>query len=166
MPIYEFYCRDCHRIFNFLSRRIDTEKRPDCPRCGHPRLERRPSLFAISKGRKEVEGEEGMPEVDDSKLERAMSAMAGELDGIDENDPRQAAHLMRRLYETAGLPVGPGMAEALARMEAGEDPDKIEQELGDVLEEDPFATTPEQRAKALRRRWLPPTVDSELYEMP
>ena len=30
------------------------------------------------------------------------------------------------------------MAEALKRMEAGEDPEKIEEEMGDVLEQDPF----------------------------
>ena len=31
MPVYEFYCPDCHMIFNFLSRRIDTRKRPPPP---------------------------------------------------------------------------------------------------------------------------------------
>lgn len=28
MPIYEFYCSDCHAIFNFLSRQMNISKRP------------------------------------------------------------------------------------------------------------------------------------------
>lgn len=164
MPIYEFYCHDCHRILSFLSRGIDTETRPICPRCGRPELQRRVSVFAISKGRKEPE-EGGLPDLDEGKLERAMESMAQEMDGLDENDPRQAARLMRRLYDAAGLPVGGGMAEALNRMEAGEDPEQIEAELGDALEEDPFAGASEKKLKRLRRKYLPPTVDTELYEM-
>ena len=89
MPIYEFYCADCHRVFHFLSRTVETRKRPDCPRCGRRGIERRPSSFAISKGRKEAEGERGLPEVDDARLERAMEAMArhvGERAGVRRRD--------------------------------------------------------------------------------
>ncbi len=50
MPVYEFYCPDCHAIFNFFSRRVDTETQPACPRCGRPELGRQASLFAISRG--------------------------------------------------------------------------------------------------------------------
>ncbi len=45
---------------------------------------------------------------------------------------------MRRLFEATGMPVGAGMEEALRRMESGEDPEKIEEEMGDVME-DPLA---------------------------
>jgi putative FmdB family regulatory protein len=167
MPIYEFYCRDCHTVFSFLSRAVSTGKRPACPRCGRPGLRRRPSAFAISKGRKESEGEaeEGLPDFDESKLERAMASMVGEMEHLDESDPRQAARLARRLYEAAGIPVGGGLEEAIRRMEAGEDPDAIEAELGDALEADPFAATPEKRLARLRRKVLPPAVDTTLYEM-
>jgi putative FmdB family regulatory protein len=34
MPIYEFYCPDCHTVFSFFSSRIDTAVRPACPQCG------------------------------------------------------------------------------------------------------------------------------------
>lgn len=165
MPIYEFYCRDCHRVFNFLSRAIDTRKRPRCPRCNRPDLERKASAFAISKGRSEPE--EGLPGgLDDSRLERAMASLAHEAEGLDEEDPKGTARFMRKLYESAGLPLGSGMSEALRRMEAGEDPEAIEQELGDVFEqEDPLAAQPEKGARGLRRRLLPPTVDPELHEL-
>jgi putative FmdB family regulatory protein len=171
MPIYEFYCPDCHRVFNFLSRRVDTEKRPACPRCARPDLTRRVSLFAISRGRKEEPASpEAPPDVDEARLEQAMASLAHEAEGIDEDDPRQAATLMRKLFDASGLPMGAPVQEAIRRMEAGESPDKIEEEMGDVLE-DPFAgagaTPGERRATlaGLRRRVLPPTTDPELYEM-
>ena len=53
--------------------------------------------------------------------------------GIDENDPRQAANVMRKLFDATGMPLGGGMQEALKRMESGEDPEKIEEDMGDVL---------------------------------
>jgi len=177
MPIYEFYCPDCHRVFSFLSRTVDTRKVPPCPRCSRAELTRRVSPFAISKGRKEEAAKPGgPPDVDEARLERVMESMAGDIEGIDENDPRQGARFMRRMFEAAGLPVAGGMEEALRRMEAGEDPEKIEAEMGDVFEEDPFGGLGEKEAgeegppgarglAGLRRRVLPPSVDPELYEM-
>jgi putative FmdB family regulatory protein len=181
MPIYEFYCPDCHRLLSFLSRSIETSRTPACPRCGRAGLSRRPSSFAISKGRKEPAPAADDPEgADDPRLERAMEAMAGDLEGLDENDPRQGAQLMRKVFEAAGMPVGGPMQEALRRMEAGEDPEKIEDEMGDALGEDPFGgllggegseggqpgvKEPKKAMAGLRRRLLPPTVDPELHEM-
>jgi putative FmdB family regulatory protein len=178
MPIYEFYCRNCHRVMSFLSRAVDTQKTPACPRCGREDLARRASAFAISKGRKEEPKPEGPqePEIDEGRLERAMAALAGEMDSIDENDPKQGAHLMRKLFAATGMPAGAGMEEALRRMEAGEDPEKIEEEMGDVFSEDPLGgllggegTEKEPGAGKRRlgrlRRMLPPAHDPELYEM-
>jgi putative FmdB family regulatory protein len=177
MPIYEFYCRQCHRVFSFLSRAVDTRKTPSCPRCGDGGLARRASAFAISKGRQEEPKPQGPePDIDEARLERAMEALAGDMDSLDENDPRQGAHLMRKLFEATGMPVGGGMEEALKRMEAGEDPEKIEEDMGDLLEDDPFGgllggegetKDPEAGKKGMGRlrRMLPPSVDPELYEM-
>jgi len=68
-----------------------------------------------------------------------MQMLAGEADKINENDPRQAANLLRKLSEMTGMQMGPGMNEALKRMESGEDPDQIESEMGDILQsEEPF----------------------------
>ena len=53
------------------------------------------------------------------------------------------------------------MEEALSRMEAGEDPEQIEAEMGDLLEgEEPFSFK-EKTHKLLKQR--PPKVDEELY---
>jgi putative FmdB family regulatory protein len=165
MPIYEFYCEDCHTVFNFFSRRVNVDKRPACPKCGRPEIERRVSLFAISKGRKTEDDD--MPDMDEDRMMKAMEALAGDMDGVDEEDPRQAAQMMRKLFDATGLKLGAGMEEAIRRMEAGEDPDRIEEELGDVLEEeDPFgAMQGKTTIKDLKRRFLPPKVDETLYEL-
>ena len=173
MPVYEFYCPDCHAIYNFFSRRVDTETVPACPQCARHALTRRVSPFAISKGRGEGEdGEDDLPSgLDEEKMMRALASMEGELEGVDEDDPKQAARLMRRLFDSTGLEMGDGMAEAMRRMEAGEDPDAIEAEMGDVLEnEDPFALAPRAGGKlpdlkALRRDLLPPRRDDTWYPL-
>ncbi len=166
MPMYEFYCPDCHTIFNFFSRRVNTETRPDCPRCGHPELQRQVSMFAISKGRKDSETDD-MPDLDDSRLEQAMMQLAAESEGLDEDDPRQAAGMMRKLYETTGMGLGSGMEEMLRRLEGGEDPEQIEAEMGDVLDdEDPFGGAgAKKKLRALRQQALRPQVDPTLYEL-
>ncbi|SNB46577.1 zinc ribbon domain-containing protein [Geobacter sp. DSM 9736] len=160
MPVYEFYCSDCHTIYNFLSRRIAGDRQPVCPRCGKEELERQVSRFALSQGRKE-EPEEGMPDVDESRLEKAIMSLAGELDGMDEGNPRQVARFMRRLSHAAGVNFGSGIEEVIARLEAGEDPQKIEDEMGTLLEEEnPFSR---EGIKGLRRRYTPPAHDDTLY---
>jgi putative FmdB family regulatory protein len=172
MPIYEFYCADCHRVFSFLSRAVNTAKQPSCPRCGKAELPRKPSVFAVSRGRAKPAESPAAEGPDDPRLEQAMASLAGEMEGMNDDDPRQAARLMRKVYDAAGMPIGSGMEEALRRMELGEDPDKVEEEMGDVLGEDPFAAAGEGAAKegegglrGLRRRALPPSVDTTLYEM-
>jgi putative FmdB family regulatory protein len=178
VPIYEFYCSACHRIFNFLSRRVNTEGTPACPRCGQKDLQRRVSAFAISKGRKEEEkaaeapGPDPFAGMDEGKLMRMMEELGPEAETLSEDDPRGAARLMRRLFQATGMPVQSGMEEALRRMEAGEDPEKIEEQMGDAFEQDPFGMEPkpgeprdEKRALASLRRRLPPPVDATLYEM-
>ncbi|GIW98212.1 MAG: cytochrome c [Pirellulaceae bacterium] len=168
MPIYEFYCRDCHTIYSFFSRRVDTETIPACPKAQgkRHRLQRQVSRFAISRGLAEPSGDHLDLDIDDEKMEKAMMQLAAEMDGADEDDPRTMARVMRRLSETTGLPLGSGMEEAIRRMEAGEDPDKIEEELGDVLEsEEPFATGESKLRGVVRRMKETPNVDPQLYDL-
>jgi putative FmdB family regulatory protein len=167
MPIYEFYCIDCHTIFNFLSRSANTRKRPKCPKCDRPKLDRKMSRFAISKQRSETEeGEEGMPDFSEAQMERMLAEMEHEADGMNEDDPRQMARLMRKLQDGAGLPMSDAMEEAIRRMEQGEDPDKIDEEMGDLLDSDD-ALFGEGRPslKRLSRQFRPPNIDDALYEM-
>ncbi len=170
MPIYEFYCSSCHVVFSFFSRRVDTEKRPACPRCGRPKLERQVSRFSTQgKSRGESAGD-GLPgNVDEAKMEGLMESMARDMEGIDENNPRQMAGVMRKLHDAAGMPLDAKTDEAIRRMEAGESPEKIEEEMGDVFgEAGPDLETGSDVALGGPRRKTkhrPPAVDETLYDL-
>jgi len=164
MPIYEFYCEQCNTIFNFFSRTINTTKKPKCPKCRDITLERQVSLFSVTGKAKEDSDMDDLP-FDEGKMEQAMRMLAGEADKINEDDPRQAANLMRKLSEMTGLGLGQGMDEALRRMESGEDPDQIEAEMGDLLEgEEPFIL-PDKRGKGLKTKQKSPNRDDKLYDL-
>ncbi len=174
MPIYEFLCDRCRTIYNFYSRRIYPNARPDCPRCGKQRLQRAVSNFSTPTGRDSSSGheaDEAAEHPQDARMMQAMERLAGEAESLPEDDPRQAASLMRRFSELSGMPLGEGMQEALQRLEKGDDPDVVEEEMADVLEnEDPFdgdlaaaddASGTEHRRKTLR----PIRHDDTLYEL-
>jgi putative FmdB family regulatory protein len=168
MPIYEFYCADCHVVFSFFARTQDLSKRPSCPRCHRPDLERRVSRFAVSKGRSDTPAsqQDEMPGVDEAKMERMMEELARDAEHVDENNPRQMAHMLRRLYEGSGMPADARFDEAIRRMEAGESPEKIEEEMGDLFGEDtPTADAPASGVRRLARRLRPPEVDETLYDL-
>jgi putative FmdB family regulatory protein len=162
MPIYEFYCQRCNTVFSFFSRGVNTDKIPACPACRRP-LKRQMSLFAKGSGKSDESAVDGMPPIDEAKMEKAMAMLAGEADRISEDDPRQAAQLMRKLSDATGLALGSGMEEALSRLEKGEDPDKIEEEMGELLEgEEPFLSG--GRGSRGRRK-AKPRVDETLYDL-
>ena len=94
-----------------------------------------------------------------------MQMLAGEADTINEDDPRQAAQLMRKLTRMTGLDLGDGMEEALSRMEQGEDPEKIEAEMGDLLKgDDPFQLK-SKKGPAGRQGRRAPERDETLYDL-
>lgn len=49
---------------------------------------------------------------------------------IDENDPRSMARAMKRLGSEMGEDMGPEFDEMVDRLEAGEDPDSVEESVG------------------------------------
>ena len=164
MPIYEFYCEDCNTIFNFFSRRINTTKKPKCPTCKTKTLTRKMSAFAFTGKAKEDADVDDLP-FDESKMEKAMNMLAGEAENMNEDDPRQAANLMRKLTDMTGMELGPGMQEALRRMEAGEDPDAIEAEMGDLLEDEEPFLMPEKKGGKKGTKRPAPRRDETLYDL-
>ena len=164
MPIYEFYCDDCNTIFNFFSKTVNTTKRPKCPGCKIKTLSRQLSAFAFTGKAKENSDADDLP-FDENKMEKAMQMLAGEADKINEDDPRQAANLMRKLSDMTGLELGAGMNEALKRMEAGEDPDAIEAEMGDLLEDEEPFLLPDKKGTAKKGKRPAPARDETLYDL-
>ncbi len=163
MPIYEFYCRDCNTIYNFFSKYVNTNKIPLCPRCKDSKLSRQASVFAVAGRAKEGSDADDLP-FDESKMEKAMQMLEREAGNINEEDPKQAAALMRKLSDVAGLKLGSGMDEAIRRLERGEDPDSIESEMGDILEqEDPFSLSGKKGAGRSKR--TAPLRDETLYDL-
>src|ERR1043166_3629318 len=141
MPIYEFACPKCRKIYSFLSKRINPDRLPVCPKCGNKKLTKQVSAFAFTKGVKEPvaggnadDSSEPMPDFDDPRVARAMSEMERDMEHMDENNPKHMAHMMRKMKEI--MPAGSVPKEldiAIKRLEAGEDPEKIEEDMGDVL---------------------------------
>jgi putative FmdB family regulatory protein len=141
MPIYEYACPRCRVIFSFFSKRLTPERLPVCPKCGNRKMAKQISRFAMSRGLKEpaakTEGEGNeppMPNFEDPRVERAMMEMERDMEHLDENNPRHMAHMMRKMKDL--MPPGAVPKEldvAIKRLEAGEDPEKIEQDMGDVL---------------------------------
>lgn len=107
-------------------------------------MEKQVSRFASLRGLKEPaksgpaagedEGGPPMPDMDDPRVERAMQEMERDMEHLDENNPRHMAHMMKKMKDL--LPPGAMPKEmdiAIKRLEKGEDPEKIEEDMGDVL---------------------------------
>lgn len=169
MPIYEFYCPDNHTVYQFLARSLaHGGKTPRCPADAAFRMEKRVSRFAYLRGAKEpVEGDpfEGM---DESKMEAMMADLERDMAGMDESNPapRQLGHVMRKMTDALGDKAPPEMREMIRRLEAGEDPEKLESEFGDPGDSDAEGNDFfSQTVKKLRAGLLAPKKDAKLYEM-
>ncbi len=166
MPIYEFYCPDCHTIFSFLTPTSSISSPPACPKCQRPNLERKPSTFAMRSGGRSEDGEgemEGLAGLDEGRLEGAMSSVLGDFAEGAEDDPRQLARLLQRFSDAAGLEPGPKMEEMIRRLEGGEDPEALEEGMGGEMGNDEAFEEffrQKRQAKAGKGR---PKVDRELY---
>lgn len=121
------------------------------------------STFATIGKAKEDDGDT-LNGLDETKMEQAFAGMMRDAEGMNEDDPRQMANLMRKFSQKTGISLGDQMEEALSRMEAGEDPDRIEQEMGDLLDSDD-AFSLDIIKKKIGKRSTTPLHDETLYEL-
>jgi len=147
MPIYEYLCHPCNRVFSFFSPTVDPDRKPTCPDCGGNAMSKRISSFAfVGRTRKSQTDRQTSPSdgpdgasspgddtLDDPRVEREMMKLMSDAEGIDEDDPRQLGRLMRRMSEITGEKLDGEMEEAVRRLESGEDPEKIEEDMGEAL---------------------------------
>jgi putative FmdB family regulatory protein len=162
MPIYEFYCAKCHTIYNFFSKSVNTSKVPACPKCPNAKLIRQMSVFATKSGGEKTEGDHPFAGLDEKKVEKELASIAATAEKVKDDDPRAAAQLMRKFTEITGMKMGENFQDALQRIEKGEEPEKVEAEMGDALmQEDPFVDKQSIKTTAKGR----PNVDETLYEL-
>ncbi len=142
MPIYEYACEKCRKVSSFLVRNTSAHQTPKCPHCGAAAMRRAISRFAAVGGSRKDAAD---AEADDAGLgsptaptggeagpEPDLSGMESLLDSVDENDPRSMGHALRKLAEQTGEPLDEEMNEVVRRLESGEDPDKIEERMGNA----------------------------------
>ena len=175
MPIYEFYSPDTNKVYQFLARSLAYgDCTPRCPDGDGLRMERRVSRFAIIGKAREPAGDDPFAGMDESKMDAFMADMEKEMSGMDDNnpDPRQLGRLMRKMTDLMGERTPEALQEVVRRLEAGEDPEKLEEQFGSMAgpeEEgveggaaDALWDSMKKRIRALRDQ---PVRDPKLYDM-
>jgi hypothetical protein len=175
MPLYEFYCPDNNKLYTFLARSMAyREKTPHCPDDASYRMEKRVSSFAVIGKAKEDTGDDPFAGLDESKMESLMMDMEREMGAMDESnpDPKQLGRFMRKMTDLMGDKAPEAIREMVARLEAGEDPEKLEEQFGDFGGEggetgeaaagDALWETVKKKVRGLKGC---PIKDPKLYEM-
>ena len=170
MPLYEFYCEPCHTLFTFRSPRVDTATVPSCPVCG-ARLKREVSAFAhIVRGKSAPDASSDGEAA--SRMDEVLARMGDRVQALDDEDadPRDAVKVMKEMAAAGGLAFNKEVQEAMARIEAGEDPERIDEEFKEVFDtENPFAESDSEaggRLSELWRRMRGPRRDPKWYDLP
>ncbi len=132
MPIFEYRCAKCRHKSSVFWRSISAvdHSKARCSKCGSAELTRLVSKVRVIRG-----ASKSAPESDAPGGGDLDANMMNELGGLDENDPRSLGRFMRKMSAETGEEMGPEFNEIVGRLEKGEDPEKIEQSMGDILGE-------------------------------
>ena len=122
MPTYEYACSGCRKRVSlfFLSIRRAEEEKPRCPACGGTDLARLVSRFSMVRSSGSLLSPSG-PDL-------------SSLSDLESGNPRALARFMRQMSDEAGEPMEPEMEGVIDRLESGEDPEKIEADMGSPAE--------------------------------
>lgn len=167
MPIFEYYCPTNNRIYSFFARRPGMGTAvPRCPDGDELPMQKVISSFAALKG---VPDPAEAVDADDPRAEQLMAEMEREMEGMDsENpDPRQLAKWMRKVAEVTGEKIPESLREAISRLEAGEDPESLEESLGGIEDLDDGSDSDSGTGNRMRN-WLRRQMasrDETLYEL-
>ena len=120
MPIYEYYCYDCTKRVNVFFRTMSeaSDAAAACPTCSGRHLRRLVSRVRMLRS-------------EESRME-SMADDASLMSGLESEDPRALAGFMHRMSDEMGEPLDGEMSEVMDRLEAGEDPESIEQSMPDM----------------------------------
>ncbi len=136
MPIYEYYCPDNHTIYQFYAKTLaQGQTMPRCPDNPRFRMQKALSAFAITRGGTAPEpsapnAADAALDPADARMDAAMDSMEKEFSGLDENDPRAMARMMRKMSEVSGEKIEGQFEEVVRKLEEGADPEALESQLG------------------------------------
>ena len=117
MPSYEYRCLNCKRRFEvILSYSEYSQKTIHCSHCGSENVQRRIGRIRFARS-------------DESRLENLADPAS--LAGL-EDDPRALGRMMRQMSSEVGEEMGPEFDEVVHRLESGQSPDQIENDLPDL----------------------------------
>jgi putative FmdB family regulatory protein len=117
MPNYDFRCLNCRRRFDIFLTYAEYGTKPvACPHCHSANVQRRINKVRVAR-------------TDASRLESIASPE--NMEGLDE-DPRALGRMMREMRGEIGEEMGPEFDEVVSRLESGQSPDQIEQDLPDL----------------------------------
>ncbi len=117
MPNYEYRCLSCRRRFEvFLSYSEYGTRLIACPHCKSENVQRRIGRVRVARS-------------DESRLENMADPSS--LEGL-EDDPRALGKMMRQMSHEVGEEMPPEFNEVVGRLESGQSPEQIEQDLPDL----------------------------------
>jgi putative FmdB family regulatory protein len=120
MPNYDFRCLDCGRRFEVFFSFADYGTKPAvCPHCASQHTSRKIGRVRIARS-------------EENRMSQLESmADPGRLESL-ENDPRELGRMMRSMSSELGENIGPEFDEVVNRLEKGQSPEQIENDLPDL----------------------------------
>jgi putative FmdB family regulatory protein len=91
MPIYEYQCKDCGRVSEFLITKTDEVFTPQCKRCKGKKMTRVLSRVRVVRS-------------EESRMESL--ADPSKWSGLDEKDPKSIARWMKKMGKEMGEEMG------------------------------------------------------------
>jgi len=127
MPIYEYRCARCGKKESKFWRSLSAinEAQLTCSHCGSSQMSRLVSRVRVLRG-----GGESEAPGPDGDLDASLMR---EMENLDENDPRALGRFMRKMAAETGESLGEEFDEVVGRLEKGEDPEKIERDMGELF---------------------------------
>jgi putative FmdB family regulatory protein len=118
MPRYDYRCQSCKkRSVIFQTYAEYGQKKVKCPHCGSAELQRLIARVRIARS-------------EESRLDELSDP--SDWGDVDESDPRSMARMMRKMGSELGEDMPGEFDEVVDRLEAGEDPDEIEESMPDL----------------------------------
>lgn len=173
MPIFEFYCPDNNRIYQFYAKtRAQAARVPKCPDNPKFRMQKMLSRFAVNTGAVETPSEPHPSgrQLEDARAEAVMSQIEKEFEHVDEGNTKEMGKILRRMVELTGEKVEGSIEETVRRLEEGEDPDEVGERMegADAVETDDDAreelSAGGKRRMRIRVSRPQPTRDPRMYD--